>query len=244
MPLVLLRGLATLMSMSRTTSLVGHTICGLTNKMGYINLGTGHWPSCWREKRQRWSRTGKTLFGGNLCEARPRMTCGTHATTHMQVQEWQTAPNYNIKALVKGRSRCGAAKPNISLKASPPTKDTTSQYKDSTYISWSGTCAVAVSTTKAMTLSWNQISTAFDTLYSLCIDGPVPGPRGGLATYSATSRYEVFGKKKKRADEITGLNAVPEGAVINVWKHADNASVPCELAAVLRGQPLDQCRKP
>lgn len=106
------------------------------------------------------------------------------------------------------------------------------------------TCAVAVSTTKATTLDWDQVSAAFATLFSLCIDGPVVGSRGGLATHSANPRFEVFGlkaRKRKREDEATGLNAMPEGAIINVWKHGGNANLECELAAVLRGQSLDQC---
>lgn len=96
-----------------------------------------------------------------------------------------------------------------------------------------------------MTLSWSQISTAFDTLVNLCVNGPFSISKGGLASFSANPSGFAGRKKRKgkRGDEEkTGLNAIPEGARIDLWKHGGNgANVRCELAAKLRGQPLSQC---
>lgn len=95
-----------------------------------------------------------------------------------------------------------------------------------------------------MTLSWDQISTGFDTLFNLCLDRPFSGPKGGHATFSVNPRG-ISGRKRrkmKRDDDITGLNAIPQGARIDIWRHGgDGAQLPCELAAKLRGQPLSQC---
>lgn len=106
------------------------------------------------------------------------------------------------------------------------------------------TCAFAVSANKAMTLSCSQISIAFDTLVSLCVDSPLSNSKGGLATFSANPSG-FAGRKKRRgqSDETTtGLNALPQGSRIDIWKHGGNGvSMGCELAAKLRGQPLNQC---
>lgn len=101
-----------------------------------------------------------------------------------------------------------------------------------------------MSTTRPLTITWSQVSAAFDTLYSLCVDGPVAGSRGGVATYSTNPMIDVFGgkrKKGKRTQDFNGLNALPDGAIINLWKHGDRVSLGCELSAVLRGQSLDDC---
>ena len=100
-----------------------------------------------------------------------------------------------------------------------------------------------------MTLTWGQISTAFDALVNLCIDRPIftptiISPKGGHATFSANPG-EMLGRKKrksKREEERNGTDALPPGARIDLWKHGGNgATLACEFAAVLRGQKLDSC---
>ncbi|KAL9592043.1 MAG: hypothetical protein Q9179_007113 [Wetmoreana sp. 5 TL-2023] len=107
------------------------------------------------------------------------------------------------------------------------------------------TCALAVSANRPLTLTWEQISAAFDTLLNLCVDQPLLfSSKGGHATFSAHPDFKLFGRKRrklKRDDAVTGLNSLPEGAIMNVWKHAENANMACELRAVLKGQPMGQC---
>ncbi|KAL8846904.1 MAG: hypothetical protein Q9221_008028 [Calogaya cf. arnoldii] len=102
-----------------------------------------------------------------------------------------------------------------------------------------GTCALAVSATKAVTLNWHQISAAFAALFAFCVDHPLFPSKGGRASFDANAASGVFGRKTKRKREldITGLNALPDGSMINVWKHLGEATnLPRELAAVLKGQ--------
>lgn len=106
------------------------------------------------------------------------------------------------------------------------------------------TCALAVSATRAMTLTWNQIGAAFYTLYTLCVDRPLLSPLGGHASFSANPTFRGSRMKAKRIRDtsVTGLNAMPEGSMLDMWKHAgDRSKLPCELAAVLKGQPPGQC---
>ncbi|KAI4237081.1 MAG: hypothetical protein LQ349_002128 [Xanthoria aureola] len=101
------------------------------------------------------------------------------------------------------------------------------------------TCAVAVSATKAVTLSWHQVSAAFETLFAFCVDRPWLPPKGGRASFGTSPASGVLGRKAKRNGDadITGLNALPDGSIINVWKHSGEATnLPRELAAVLKGQ--------
>lgn len=96
-----------------------------------------------------------------------------------------------------------------------------------------------------MRLGWDQINTAFNTLYNLCIDHPLhSAPKGGHATFSANPK-ELLGRKRrkaKRGDIVTGTNALPQGARIDLWRHGGNgANVACEFRAVLRGESLDKC---
>ncbi|KAL8992738.1 MAG: hypothetical protein Q9169_006878 [Polycauliona sp. 2 TL-2023] len=98
-----------------------------------------------------------------------------------------------------------------------------------------GTCALAVSTTKAVILSWDQVSAAFGALFVFCVDHPLLPSKGGRATPTLGG----FGSKAKRnrTADITGLNALPEGAMINIWKHSgDQSNLPRELSAVLKAQ--------
>ncbi|KAL8689454.1 MAG: hypothetical protein Q9218_004880, partial [Villophora microphyllina] len=93
------------------------------------------------------------------------------------------------------------------------------------------TCAVAVSSAKAMALSWDQISTAFDTVLNLCVDGALPSSRSGYALFSSNPSQQLFGRKKKKRRKtrrdatMTGLDALPQGAMINVWNHWNNRTM-------------------
>lgn len=101
------------------------------------------------------------------------------------------------------------------------------------------TCALAVSATKAVTLSWHQVSAAFETLFTFCVDHPLLLPKGGRASFGASPAFGVFGRKARRNEDvdITGLNALPDGLIINIWKHSgEPTNLPRELAAVLEGQ--------
>ncbi|KAL8832921.1 MAG: hypothetical protein Q9170_004649 [Blastenia crenularia] len=106
------------------------------------------------------------------------------------------------------------------------------------------TCALAISATKPMTISWHQISTAFEALSNLCLEGSFYAAKGGHAFYSGQPP-DVFGRKTRKGkrddNEISGLNALPQGARMDLWKHGNGTSLPCELAAALRQQPLSQC---
>lgn len=106
------------------------------------------------------------------------------------------------------------------------------------------TCGLAVSANKPMTLTWDQISTAFNTLFNLCIDGPFFTAKGGHALFSAHPQ-EIFGRKRrkgKRDDRVSGTNALPQGSRMDLWKHGGNgAKLDCEFKAVLLGQDLNQC---
>ncbi|KAL8722084.1 MAG: hypothetical protein Q9225_001371 [Loekoesia sp. 1 TL-2023] len=99
------------------------------------------------------------------------------------------------------------------------------------------TCALAISVNKPMTLSWDQISTGFDTLVNLCLDRPFSGPKGGHATFSVNPQG-ISGRKrrkKKREDDITGLNAIPQGARIDLWRHGGyGAQLPYVASEVAR----------
>ncbi|KAL8707691.1 MAG: hypothetical protein Q9220_007310 [cf. Caloplaca sp. 1 TL-2023] len=106
-----------------------------------------------------------------------------------------------------------------------------------------------LSSLKGITLDWNQITTAFDTLVTLCVDDPLNIATGGYAKYSANPGLKVFGRnigKSRRGTDITGMNALPAGVFIHVWKHSgDRANMVCELGAILRGQqPQQQCNAP
>ncbi|KAL8730048.1 MAG: hypothetical protein Q9181_004803 [Wetmoreana brouardii] len=97
---------------------------------------------------------------------------------------------------------------------------------------------------RPLTLTWEQISAAFDTLLNLCVDQTPLPPKGGHATFSAHPDFKLFGRKRRKSrrdDAVTGLNSLPEGAIINVWNHSENANMACELRAVLKGQPMGQC---
>lgn len=95
-----------------------------------------------------------------------------------------------------------------------------------------------------MTLARDQISAAFGTLFALCIDQQLATSKGGHATFDANPSLRLFGPKRRklrRDDEVTGLDALPAGTIINVWKHENNADMACELRAVLQGEPMEHC---
>ena len=102
------------------------------------------------------------------------------------------------------------------------------------------TCAVAVSATKPVKLYWRQISAAFTTLLEFCVDDPLLPSKGGRASFGTDPASGIFSRKAKRnwEGDITGLNALPDGSIVNMWKHSGDASnLSHELAAVLKGQP-------
>lgn len=102
------------------------------------------------------------------------------------------------------------------------------------------TCAVAVSATKPVRLDWHQFSAAFTTLFEFCVDDPFLLAKGGRASFGADLASGILSRKAKRDTEgdIIGLNALPDGSIVNIWKHSgDASSLPHELAAVLEGQP-------
>ena len=101
------------------------------------------------------------------------------------------------------------------------------------------TCAVAVSATKSVRLDWHQVSAAFTTLFEFCVDNPLLPPKGGRASFGANLASGIFTRnaKRKGKEDITGLNALPDGSIVSIWKHlGDPSKLPHELAAVLRGQ--------
>ena len=77
------------------------------------------------------------------------------------------------------------------------------------------TCRVTVDASMAITLTWNQIKIALDTLLRLCVGNPLTKGRGGKAFYGSQSAVALEetvtggSKRKRRRRAVTGLNALP-----------------------------------
>ena len=115
----------------------------------------------------------------------------------------------------------------------------------------SNTCYLAISTTVAMVVSWNQIRTAVATLVNMCIQNPYQPAQGGTAYYSPQP-VQAGGRNKKkmrRDSDITGLNALPSGLKLFMFEQSEAWTNPteelntCAWQAVLKGRSLTACNK-
>lgn len=127
-----------------------------------------------------------------------------------------------------------------------------------------GTCSLAVSTTVPLKIVWDQITAAFESLLDLCVESPPIKSRGGRASFGFLSDAMILndllimdfptGGKKARdlvhrvvfdnttVGNITGLNALPPGANLTIWKNGGNlANLRCEFAAASQGKPVSLC---
>ena len=84
-------------------------------------------------------------------------------------------------------------------------------------------CYLAVTASTALTLTWQQIRVALDTLLHACIENPVSTSSGGRAFYGAPkSPLGTNGNfKNRRRDEVTMLNALPPPVTLTVFQQTE-----------------------
>ena len=134
-----------------------------------------------------------------------------------------------------------------------------------------GTCSLAVSASMALNVTWKQITAAFQSLFVICVEEPYFSSGGGRAFFAAPSDaavliatdFKYLGRRKrlrnlkvpgilnswmgklrhKRDYSITGLNALPAGANLTLWKNSgDPANLACEFTAAASGKPVSSCK--
>ena len=73
----------------------------------------------------------------------------------------------------------------------------------------SNTCYLAISASKPLVLTWNEIRIAFSTLMNACIQPPYGSPQGGRAYYRPPQRIGRRQEYRKRAGSVTGMYKFP-----------------------------------
>lgn len=166
------------------------------------------------------------FHGGSLSVPQTGTRWNIHATMGLTVQRLSIALNCSIKASEKEQLISSGARQDILTRVNALSQ----KLRRNAHFRRTDTCALAVSATKPMALTWDQISAAFDTLFTFCVDHPFMPPRSGHASYSNNPQLQLFGWKAKRGD-MSGLNALPRGIIISLWKHGGNGeNMACELA--------------
>ena len=74
------------------------------------------------------------------------------------------------------------------------------------------TCHAAITAVHSITLTWAQISAGLNTLLDNCVTHPWLASRGGRAFYDTSTTS----KKRKRAPDVSGLDALPPGVNLTV----------------------------
>ena len=117
----------------------------------------------------------------------------------------------------------------------------------------SNTCYLAISSSVAVALKWDQIRTAMATLMNICIQHPYQASQGGRA-YSAlpakgskSARRDWKGKRQN--NDLTGLNALPPLVNILMFEQQEAWTNPtaelhtCTWSAVKSGKAVSTCHR-
>lgn len=107
-----------------------------------------------------------------------------------------------------------------------------------------GTCTLAISSPRAITITWAHILAAFSTLNNLCVQNPISAAKGGRAYYGQqTIKSWISGKKQKR-DSVAGVNgtdALPLGINATIFRHETASSMSCEWVLAQEHKNLTMC---
>ena len=87
----------------------------------------------------------------------------------------------------------------------PPPSDSLNVGPGTTTFLHSNTCYLAISASKNLVLTWNQIRTAVSTLMNMCIQPPYGSPQGGRAFYRPPQHVGRGETPKKRDGSVTGM---------------------------------------
>ncbi|MCJ1256455.1 hypothetical protein MMC24_004276 [Lignoscripta atroalba] len=121
-----------------------------------------------------------------------------------------------------------------------PTSETVTLGPAATKFFSSNTCYLAISASEALTLGWSQLQTALETLMNTCVLHPLQPPLGGKAFFEVQT-VPFCRKRTKRADDLTGLNALPPHVNLTIFAHEASSEVACEWQAAQNGRPVSSC---
>ena len=111
-------------------------------------------------------------------------------------------------------------------------------------------CHIAIFSTISITLLFQQIKVAVDTLTNACVSNPAQPSQGGRAFYSPpVPPITISGRaNQKRQTNITGLNALPPNVNVTIfqqlepWQENPSDEIKtCTWRAVLDGHPVKAC---
>lgn len=109
------------------------------------------------------------------------------------------------------------------------------------------TCNLAISASVTLVLTWAQIRTALATLMTTCVQHPFRAPQGGRA-YFRLRPSQLSGRKSRKRDGLTGLNALPPHANITSFQQSETWTTPidesrtCTWRAISNGHPTTTCK--
>ena len=108
------------------------------------------------------------------------------------------------------------------------------------------TCYLAISATINMILTWVQIRAAVSSLLCICVDSQAPvAAKGGRAYWQPSTK--AIGRRRKRQNGLSGLNALPPHANITVFKQQEPYNSPatelksCTWTAIEKGGSVSNC---
>ncbi|MCJ1228496.1 hypothetical protein MMC12_005157 [Toensbergia leucococca] len=110
----------------------------------------------------------------------------------------------------------------------------------------SNTCVLAISAAIPLVLTWAQVQIALSALMSICIQHPLQASQGGRA-YFGVSTTQLSGRRARKRDNLSGLNALPPHANLTLFAQQEpflggaSEANTCTWQSVVQGMAVDSC---
>ena len=106
---------------------------------------------------------------------------------------------------------------------------------------YSGTCALGISSAFSTTITWAHLLDAFKTLYNLCVENPITSVKGGRAYFGQQTISSWINGKRDSVGGVNGSEALPLGINATVFRHDSSSNMSCEWTLAQENKNITMC---